>query len=534
MKSKMKAILSMLLVTAMLTVGCSGGSSESSNTPAKVTGSTAKTDLIIANTAGEPGNLHPFNTVSIGRVICTDGIYESLLTLNDKSEIVGKLAESYEQSNTEITFHLRKGVKFHNGVEMKAKDVVFSLQEVMLHSTGGLATFFDSVDASNIKAVDDYTVKVPLKQVDTTILSNIVNNFFVLPSDAYHQMGDDFQYKPIGTGPFKFKEWVVGDHITLEKFNDYWGGTAKLNTVTIRTIPEVAQAMVEVETGGADIMTNPLGSDVNKVLNGEVKGIKAFTKESLVLRNNNVNLNWNSEYIKNQKVREVIARSIDRDSWVNIISPGVGVPTYSNIAAGVWGYDESISKSYPYTYDLEKAKELMKEAGYGSGITLVLLTDSRAYHLQAVELLQNTLSQIGINLEVKTMELAQQKEMMSTGEGFDLYMLDNLFNSADPLSGLWRDSHPMFAKVNSSHYHFYTVNDAQGAKYQDLLNKIRITVDDNERLNYTKELQKIFVEDIIWIPINSIQGYCLGNEKLQNVSFLNDIIMLTNETSFVN
>lgn len=551
MKKLSKQLLCFMLAMCMIVfaVGCaksgtdttptaaptqSGGTSGGTNTAptAAPDVKSSKDTLIVANTSGEPGNLHPYNTVSIGVSLVNRAILEPLVLIDDQGNIAPSLAESWEASDTEIVFHLRKGVKFHNGEEFKASDVVFSLKEVILNSTGGYAGQFETVDVEKLEAVDDYTVKVPLKEPDSTLMSYFASNLLIVSEKAYTEMGEQFQFQPVGTGPFKFKSWDVGDNITVERFDDYWGGPAKLKTVIFRTISEVSQAMIEVETGGVDIMINPLGSDIQRVLNGEVKGVQAITQATCILRNNNLNFNWLSETMKNHKVREAIAHCIDREAWTKVISPGNGVPAYSCVAAGIWGYDKELETNYPYPYDIEKAKALMAEAGYPNGFTAVLLTDARPYHLATVELVQAALAQIGITVEVQTMELAQQKEIMVTGEGFDMYMLDNVGNASNPLASLWRDSHPRFAQKNSSHYHFYTVNDEQGQKYADLLDQIRATTDDAKRLELTKEMQKVFTEDIVWLPINSIQGYFLGTDKLQNVGFTSDMMLITNQTYF--
>ena len=161
--------------------------------------------------------------------------------------------------------------------------------------------------------------------------------------------------------------------MTLEANEAYWGGAPLLSTVKIRTISEVSQALIEVETGGADVMINPDGNDVARVLGGEIKGVKAVTEPTLVLRNNNINFNHNSQYMSNKKVREAIAHCIDRDSWTSIISPGVGVPAYCSVASGIWGWDADMEKNYPYAYDLEAAKACLAEAGYPDGFRLSLI-----------------------------------------------------------------------------------------------------------------------------------------------------------------
>lgn len=552
MKHTAKQLLVLFMVLVMmLSFGCSAQPTPSEpaapgSAPAAVVGDTsgqtagdtsiksAKDVLTVANTSGEPANLHPYNIMSIGASLVNYCLMNGLIRIGSDSVIQPALAESWEIGDKQITFHLRKGVKFHNGDELKASDVVFSLQQAVAGPGTQHAGNLASIVLEGVTASDDYTVVIPLTNNDSTIMGNLAA-IMIVNEKAYTEMGDQYQYNPVGTGAFTIKDWTVGDRIVLERYDDYFEGTPRLSQVIIRTISETSQAMIELETGGVDIVINPQGSDVERVKSGSVPGVKAITVDSCVLRNNNLNFNWLSEPIKDHRVREAMARCIDRETWTSIISPGVGQPAYTMVANGVWGADLTIASNYPYPYDLEKAKALLAEAGYGDGLELTLLTDSRPYHLALVELLQASFSQIGIKLNVQTMELTQQKEICVTGKGFDLYTLDNVAvgNPANFLASLWRDSHPKYATTDSTHYRFYTVNDAQGQKYADIMDEIMITMDDDARLKLAHELQQVFTEDIVWLPVNSIQGYLLTADKLQDVGFINgDVLWVTHLTYF--
>ncbi|MCD8076787.1 MAG: ABC transporter substrate-binding protein [Lachnospiraceae bacterium] len=549
---KKRRLLALVLALSLALTACSGSSGSSSSTTAASAETTAsegetsgteetaaseaatsssKDTLVIANTSGEPGNLHPYNTVSVGAVMAQLLVFNSLITLDENGEAQPSLAESWEVTEDSITFTLREGVTFSNGDELTVDDVIFSMQEMMLNSTGGKATNYTACDAENITATDDRTVVVPLTEANSSQLSYF-EDIFIVDKSVYEEMGDQYQYEPVGTGPFVLSEWVVGDHMTFTRNENYWDGAALLETVTIRTISEVSQAMIEVETGGADVMISPDGSDVERVLNGEIDGVKAVTDDTLVLRNNNVNFNHNSEYMSNKLVREAIAYCIDRESWTSIISPGTGTPAYCNIASGIWGWDESMSENYPYQYDLEKAKECLEEAGYADGFTCVLYTDNRTYHQALAELLQASLSEIGIDMQIETMELAKQKELMATGEGYDLFLLDNVGSSGDPLSALWRDSHPQFSGEGGSNYLWYTLDKEGAQDYADILDAIRACYDDTEKMELCLEMQQIFTENLIWLPINSIQSYVLATESLEGLSFRQDVLKITNATYF--
>lgn len=497
----------------------------------EASGISSRDTLVIANTSGEPGNLHPYNQVSVGAVMAQRMIFDSLVSIGDEGTVQPELAESWEVTEDAITFHLRQGVKFHNGDAMTAEDVKFSFDELVLNSTGGRAPNFSACDMENVTTPDDYTMVVPLKEDNVGQLSYF-NDLLVVNKAAYEEMGDKYQYEPVGTGAFRLASWTVGDNMTFEANENYWRGVPKLKTVVMRTITEASQAMIEVETGGADVMIGPDGSDVVRIQNGEVPGVKAITDTSLILRNNNVQFNHNSPYMSNKLVREAVARCIDREAWANIISPGIGVVQYCNVASGVWGWDETLAEEYPYTYDLESAKACLAEAGYPDGFTCVLYTDGRSYHQSLAELLQASLSQAGIRMEIQTMELNKQKELMSTGEGYDLFLLDNVGNPGDALSPLWRDSNPEYSGEGGSNYLWYTADKEGAQEYVDMLHQIRACYDDEERQELCKEMQRLFAENLVWLPVNSNQTYIVAAESLQNVSFVRDILWITSETYF--
>lgn len=507
-----------------------GTAANAENEQVEVSGASSKDTLIIANTYGEPGNLHPYNMVSIPAKMMQYMLFDGLIVVDENGNPQPNLAESWEVTDEAITFHLRNDIVFSNGEPMTVDDVVFSLQE-LLHSSGGLQTNYSSCDLENVETPDDSTVVIPLLEANMAQLSYF-GEFFVVDQSAYEEMGEDYQFNPVGTGPFVVDSWTVGDNITFKRNENYWGEAPLLDRVVVRTISEVSQAMIELETGGVDLVLNPDGTDVQRVLNGEVDGVKAVTMASMVLRNNNINFNHNSEYISNKLVREAVAHCIDRENWVSIISPGTGVPAYCNVASGIWGWDETMADRYPYAYDIEAAKACLAEAGYADGISLTILTDNRSYHQALIELLQASLAQAGIELKVETMELNKQKEVMTTGEGYDLYLLDNVGNSYDPLSSLWRDSNPEYSGEGGTNYLNYTLEKEGAQEYCDILHQIRTCADETEKKELCSKMQDIFAENLVFLPVNSIQQYVLATDSIQNLSFASDILRITNTTFF--
>ncbi|WP_434309389.1 ABC transporter substrate-binding protein [Hominifimenecus sp. rT4P-3] len=517
-----KRVLAVGLCIAMLLSGCSGGSTGTSPEGKETTGAASskagKTSLVMSTSAGEPANLHPYNTSNLGvkNAVCGT-IFETLVRIGmDGSTLEPCLAESWEygDDNLSLTFHLRKGVHFHDGEEMKASDVVFTMG--VWGESSKIKATVSAIDFANVKAEDDYTVYVPLKVADSGLLANLAdmqNMCVIVGEKSWNDLGEEFQNRPVGTGPYKFKEWMQGDRIELERFDDYWEGTPALETVTIRYINELSQAMIELETGGVDAVMESNSADVQRVQNGETQGLKVISSEGTSLRANNLNFNHNSTYMSNVLVRKAIACAIDKNAICNIIWPIEGNTNVSVLTKDTWGYNAALEED-PYAYDLERAKQYMAEAGYEQGFTVKLLTDSRSYHTQTAEAVQNMLSQINIKVEIETLELAAQKDQyLLKGEGYDMYLLDLVFSNMDPLYGLYRSSHPQFSVPNSSQYTYYTGDHAQ--EYGALLDKIMVEFDETKKQELTYELQDLFLEDMIWVSICSKEPLALAVEGLQ-------------------
>ena len=163
------------------------------------------------------------------------------------------LAEKWEfLTDKDYKMTLRKGVKFHNGDEMKAEDVKFSLERA--NTPRGAQIHEYSQDLDNVEIVDDYTVILHLKTANTPFFASLSHSWgSIVNKKVVEAAGDDYGIEPVGTGAFKFKEWAKGDHYTFERFDDYWGEKAKVKTLTVRAIPEPTNRTIELETGAVDI-----------------------------------------------------------------------------------------------------------------------------------------------------------------------------------------------------------------------------------------------------------------------------------------
>ena len=242
-KGKIKKIALALTVVLMLSMlaGC-GGSDESTNIEDK--------DELIVATAYDAKSLdpHAVNDVASSNVMLQ--IYNTLVTIDGDGNVTPSLAETFEQVD-EVTykFTLKKGVKFHNGEEMKAEDVKFSIERAA--NSPAIAHIFGDINTDSFEIDDDYTISFKLNNPNTGFLSSLAHTGgSILNQKAVEAEGDNYGMKPVGTGPFKFVNWAKGDRVELEKFDDYHGEEPKFSKMVIRVIPEPTNRTIELESVG--------------------------------------------------------------------------------------------------------------------------------------------------------------------------------------------------------------------------------------------------------------------------------------------
>lgn len=301
----------------------------------------------------------------------TTNVFEGLLTRDTKGKIVPALAESWEASQDGRTyeFRLRRNVKFHNGDQFTAEDVRFSYERLKNPKVQPKQSNYANWEGVSI--VDDYTVRLHLKQPDPTFIGFISQgyNFNIVPSSYVQKVGDDgFEKKPVGTGPYKFVQRRVKESWELEAFPDYWGGAPSLLKATFRVIPEASTAEAALEAGEVDLVANyPPPSYARNKDRKDLKFILNPASNTIDVR---INLRRQSDPetggpnpFLDKRVRQAMAYAVDRDAIIKSVLGGVG-EKIAVLFPEDPGYDPNLK---PYPYDPGKAKALLAAAGYPSG-----------------------------------------------------------------------------------------------------------------------------------------------------------------------
>ena len=332
------------------------------------------------------------------------------------TELVPDLAESVDVSDDGLTytFKLRQGVKFHNGREMTAADVKYSLERTCSPATqspgagyyGALKGFDDfqagkATELAGVQAVDDHTVKIELIRPDSTLLHLMALNFsFVVPKEVVEAEGQDFGHKPVGTGGYKVAEWTSGQSIVLERNTDYFkAGRPYLDKITFQIGQEPVVNLLRLQKGEIDIP----GDGVPPAKFTEVMNDPKWKENVIVaeqLHTGYVTMNVNIKPFDNVAVRQAVNMAINKERVVQIIN-NRAVPANQPLPPAMPGYDKAFKG---YTYDVEGAKAKLKEAGLEGGFETDLYVANTDPQPRIAQAIQQDLSAIGIKANLKNLD----------------------------------------------------------------------------------------------------------------------------------
>jgi ABC-type transport system substrate-binding protein len=342
------------------------------------------------------------------------------------TELITDLAESYEISEDGLTytFKLRDGVTFHNGREMTAEDVKWSIERAVRPETQspgqgffGMIGGFEEVVAgeadtlSGIEVVDPATIRFQLSRPDATFLHILALNFgFVVPKEAVEEHGQDFGKNPVGTGAFEMTDWTLGQQVVFERNEDYYReGLPRLDKITFEVGQEPLVALLRLERGEVDI----LGDGIPPAKFLEVRNNPDLADnviEGGQLHTGYVTMNVNVEPFDDPLVRKAVNHAVNKDRIIRIIN-GRAVPANQPLPPAMPGYAE---EHEGYAYDPEGAKALLAEAGLEDGFRTELFAMNTDPNPRIAQAIQQDLAAIGIEAELKT--LAQANVIAAGGE----------------------------------------------------------------------------------------------------------------------
>lgn len=401
LKKLVASSLAMILSLGLL-AGCSSDSGESKTADVK--------DHLIVGINGDAKSIDPHGAGDSLSVQALMNVTETLVTYNEAREIVPCLAESWEQlDELSYKFKLKEGVKFHNGDEMKASDVVYSFKRATSPVGAKVQYIMDAVDPDGLEIVDDYTVIVRTKKPFGPFISYLPYIGAAIIPEKYYTEDPDAPNKPIGTGPLKFVDREKGSSLSYTRNDEYWGTKTAYKDLTLRIIPENNSRMIELETGEIDMAFEIPPNDYARIQDSSE--LQLFTKPTTTVTT--LILNTEKAPLDNVKVRQAIDYAINEESIVKAVRRDSAEYTAHLVTKDQLYSDVNNSDMY---YDVEKAKKLLEESGVSLPLNLALYTNENQIRIDIATIIQTQLKEVGINMEIKVLEVATMYEALEAGE----------------------------------------------------------------------------------------------------------------------
>ncbi len=362
-------------------------------------------------------NFDPCNSVDTFSFSMQKQIYETLFTVDAKTRtVVPVLAESVETpDDSTYIFHLRKGVKFHNGEEMTAEDVVFSLRRATDPAQSVFAKSHGAwIDREGFEVIDRYTVKVRSKGPQGGVMNSLKCPYAdILSKKAVLEAGADYFRRPVGTGPYRLVNWVKGEKAELEFFPDYWGERPYAKKITFVVLPDDSTRVIALETGKVDMIYAVPPADYERLRDSP--DVKVVKTPGLVLLH--LAMNTQSPKLADPRVRLALEYAIDKDAYNQVVYGGNAVTPRGPLPDGSLYLPANISA---WPRDPAKARALLDEAGVKS-LDLNLWVMNASDRINGATVLQSMLAPLGVNLNVSVYENAVINDMVRRGQ-HELYL----------------------------------------------------------------------------------------------------------------
>ncbi|UUO05013.1 ABC transporter substrate-binding protein [Blastopirellula sp. J2-11] len=509
----MRSLLFCLIVSTFL--GC-GGPALPSN-------------ILIYGRGDDADRLDPIHTDIGESVTVMCNIYDTLVTYDEETlDLVPSLAESWSTSDDglEWTFHLRKGVTFHDGTPLDADAVLFSLERltVPMHPFvfDQVIPYVQSFEAiESVSAVDPLTVKVRLKRPTAAFLTTMAMfPASIVSPTAVKKYEGEFWKHPVGTGPFQFDSWNVNQQLTLLAFDDHWRGRPEIDGVIFLPVGESAVRVKQLLRGEIDIADNLPPAEIDSLS----KNPEVIVQEKEGMNTGYLTMNNDKAPLDDQRIREAIWYAIDRDQLIKSAYSGHATKAVTLVPPTLWGSHSDLTDR---DYDPAKAKQLLAAAAADGvpmpiRLQLFVMTDPRPYMQQPRQtaiFIKDSLAKVGIETEIVTNQNSQHFRRMTRGE-HQLGLAGWTADMPDPDNFLYTlldlDNINDVGGNNMSRY--------RSQKVHDLLAQAKVEMNQEKRAELYREAQEEIFADAPLVPLvhtsvrnvqsKAVSGYLLHPSSL--------------------
>ncbi len=515
-KKSLLTFLTVVMSLSLVLAACAGDGSSDSSDSGDDAAAKQGGDLIIAESA-DIVSLDPAGSNDVPSSKVQENIFERLLIQDKDMELQPNLATEWEAVEDDVwEFKLRDDVKFHDGSDFNAEVVKANIERIMDEKVASPRGFLYTM-IKDIEVVDDYTVRFTTDFPFAPLPAHLAHSGGAMISldvieedyaaiEEGKEPGTVVNEKPIGTGFFKFEEWNPGESLKLVNNEDYWGEKALLDTVTFKVVEEDLTRVAELETGDTHIADPLSPSDVAQIEG--VDGLSVVQTPSVSL--SYIGFNMEKEPFDDPKVRQALNMAIDKSQIIDGIYDGIGLPATGPLAPDVFGYDESVKG---LEYDPEKAKELLKEAGYEDGFKTTIWTNDTRERVDAATNIQAQLKDYNIDVKIEQLEWGAYLEQTANGE-HDMFVLGWSVVTGDADYGLY----PLFHSSNIGDPGNRTFT--KDENLDKLLDAAREESDEAKRLELYSEIQEELNEIAPMLYLHH-QEYLLGvSDKVKGLEVL--------------
>ena len=481
--------------TAEGTSEAAGESSEAETSNTLSEGTPVPGGSVVYGMTQDLASLDPHVDTDAGTRDVVFNLYEGLVKPTSDGGFIPAVASDYIISDDAktYTFTLRDGITFHDGTPVTIEDVKYSIDRYA-EIQGESSAFSSLVDSVEVQ--DDKTLVVNLKESYSEFLPMMT--IAIIP-----QSNEDPAGNPIGTGPFKYVSYTPGQNLELEKYDGYWQeGVPSLDSVEFKFIADVDTAFVELQAGTIDILkyltsaqAETLGDDYN-IVQGSMNLVHAMY------------LNSAYEPLSKTEVRQALCYAVDRDAINNFIFGGKSHIIGSHMIPAMSKYYEPEAETV-YSYDPEKAKELLADAGYADGFDLeITVPSSYSQHVDSAQIIADELSQVGINVTLNHVEWSTWLQDVYKGGNFQATVIgfDGTLAPSD-----WLKKYVTDDAKNFMHY--------SNTEYDDVFNTAYTTVDDDVKVENYKKAQMILAEDAAAVYIEDPANLVAVSKKFGGYTF---------------
>jgi len=466
---------------------------------------TTTQDTLIVIVPSMPVSLDPHVSNDMASALVNIQMRETLITRNwNTSELEPGLAVAWDMPDAQtVNMELRQGVYFHDGSPFTAHDVQFTFERAL--ASPGVRAIVEMIDEVVIN--DDHNITILLNRPFAAILAQLTHSATqIVSANAVLAAGDNYHESPIGTGAFMFDNIVLGDRVEFVRFDNYWREPAAIRELTFRVMPEATTRLIEVETGSAGLAIGVNPNDIPRIENSPNLELHRTMNVATAF----IGFNTQAAPFDDYRVRQAINYALDTDGLVDSVFMGSGQPVHGFLPDTIWAFVDL----EPYTQNIERARELMAEAGLADGFSTTIWYNSDSQQRGDIAVIvQNQLRELNIDVTIEAIEWGTYLSRLAQGE-HDMFVLQWANTTGEPDNALFNVFHSSNHGAPGNRQ-FYT-----NLELDRLIEESRSELDHERRRELFAEIQQIIRDDAPLVFLHHGEDLVVAKPNLRGFEVL--------------